>query len=295
MMGERAATAGRRATAMLILTPVALAPAAAPAAGDYARSEIVRLCENKTVLLDRYLENQSTRDIEENGAEAAKWMIARAHELSRASSAGAAAEDGCKHIDEALRLITAAAASEREGTDADADKSYYLQRAGQFNAYLQAMSLTQRADWPGDVRERFATADLKFAEAAKHADDGDFAAARATIEIAYRELLEIIKLLNDGKLVVHELVFKTPQDEFQYERDRNRSFEMLLQIAVDEIAPSRELAAHITHVIDENTRHRTLASQLAEAGDPAQAIVEMELASRELAKALRLMGVMVWD
>lgn len=270
--------------------------AAAEDATELNVSGASALCRSKAALLARYLESDPVRDVIETGPPASVDKIERARALQEENAAGAGTGDPCARVDEALRLVSAAASqSGARPESAKVQRAHYLERARQFDAYVQAISLTARNAWPPEVRRRFAAAELKSAEAATRANDGDYARAEEAIEAAYREMLEIVRALNDGKMVVHELVFKTPEEEYRYEKERNRSYEMLLQIASEESGASPELRAHLAQVIAKNNLSRQGAEQIAAKGEAADAIRAMETASRELAKALRLTGVMVWE
>ncbi|HXI88217.1 MAG TPA: hypothetical protein VNH64_12215 [Parvularculaceae bacterium] len=274
------------------LTLAASNPASAD---DRDQAESARLCQSKASLLKRYLETPAAANIERAGSEAAKGALAVARARLKATDDGAAFSGGCAEFDEALHLINTAAAYAPKPRDAKEDRAAYRKRYEQFSAYIKALSASPRAEWPAELRRRFAQADLKIAEAGKYAAESRFSDARIAADAAYQDLLYVVKGLNDGKLVVHQLVFKNPADEFRYEQDRNRSYEMLLQLAIKDTPPSPELAALVQRVISENFVRRAAAGRLSEAGDDRQATAEMEVASRELAKTLRLVGVMVWD
>lgn len=292
-MARRAQKGGVKAA--LIGAGSAIVALGAAAAQDLAAEEAARLCKSKASLLKRHLDTQAVAAIENAGDEAARRAIAVARARLAAVNGDEDVAIACPEFDQALRVIASASAASSKSRGAGQDKAAYQQRYQQFSVYLKALSASPRSEWPTDLKRRFAQADLKFAEAGKYAADNRFDLANAAVETAYRDLLTVIKELNDGKLVVHQLVFKTPSDEFRYEQDRNRSYEMLLQIAISESPPPPELAAHVQRVIVDNSRRRIAAEQLSGDSDYGQAITEMEIASRELAKALRLVGVMVWD
>jgi hypothetical protein len=296
-MGADTASVGRRIAAVVAVSAaVTLGSGAAEDASELNVEGASALCRSKAALLARYLESEPVRELAEAGSPASVEMIDRARALQEENAAGAVADGGCAQIDEALRLVSAAAAqSGVRQENAQDQHAHYLERARQFDAYVQAISLTARNTWPQEVRRRFAAAELKSAEAAKRAGEGDFARAEEAIEAAYGEMLEIVRALNDGKMVVHELIFKTPEEEYRYEKERNRSYEMLLQIAAEDFGASPELRAHVAQVIARNNLSRQGAEQKAASGEAAGAIREMEAASRDLAKTLRLTGVMVWE
>lgn len=276
----------------------------APAAAERDASAAVKvemgdagaLCRNKAALLARYLGSPSVKQLDEIGSPESREMIAGAREINDSIDQGAISAGECRRVDEALRLVSAAAAlAGAKPVDSREQRMKYVERARQFDAYVQAVSLTSPSAWPQEIRRRFAAAELKSAEAAKLAEEGRFPQADDAIESAYREMLEIVRALNDGKMVVHELVFKSPEEEYRYEREKNRSYEMLLQIAAGESGTSEELRAHIARMIALNSERRRAADRFSLRGDPADAIKEIESASRELAKTLRLTGVMVWE
>lgn len=298
-MGFGASLAGRfLATAALTAASLSTAGAEESVPSERASSSSLSpdLCRNKANLLARVLASDFVVKISEEGAAPDRSMIEEAQATSDSIGPGVVSPADCARIDEALRLVSAAASSSGVRSAAPGElQAEYITRARQFDAYVQAVSLPDRSAWPEEIRRRFAAAQLKAAQAAKLAEDKHFGDAKSVMDSAYQEMLEVVRALNDGKMVVHELIFHSPDEEYVYEKERNRSYEMLLQIAVDKSETSEELRAHITQVIAENNQLRLAAEARYDKGEPVAAIREFEAASRNLAKALRLTGVMVWE
>lgn len=280
--------------AALIL--VAVLPSAGPAAArdNPLTGEETSICEQKALLLKHLLNSASTRRTEEAGTPAAKEKIARSRAISESLTPGALRREDCARADTALRLMSGAAAGNGGPARQDA-KSRYIARRRQVRAYVQAISMSPRSSWPDAIRRLFAAVDLKSIEAAKLAEGGRYEAAYEAIDQAYRDMLVVVRAIKNGETVVHELKFETPQEEYQYELDRNRSFEMLLQISIVDSPVSEELSRHYARVVTANDGHRREAAALADAGKFGDAILKLELANRELGKMLRLMGIFVGD
>ncbi|MFQ5563399.1 MAG: hypothetical protein ACE5FO_07505 [Parvularculaceae bacterium] len=254
------------------------------------------ICARKARLLESYLNSPSAKKIETQGARQAQELVARARERLKSGMPESGATGDCPNLDEGLRLIVSAmTASGLKETDENKHKAGYALRARQLNAYIQALSVSSRRQWPSEIRQQFADAEIRIARAGRLAAEGRYEEAHKTIETAYATVLAILRDLHDGKSILHRLVFETPLEEYQYEVDRNRSYEMLLIIALDESPVSNELTVHVAEVFSINDSMRAEAHNQVEAGAYADAIKTMESASRKLAKTLRLLGVMVWD
>lgn len=258
--------------------------------------EMEVICAKKARLLESYLNSPSAKKIDTQGAQKARDMLAKARaDLDAFKTENTGAGD-CAAIDEGLRQVgPAMAASGLKASDAGKHKAAYELRARQLNAYIQALSVSSRDQWPGEIKQQFADTEIQISRAERFANEGLFEDAHTMIEGAYAAMLAILRDLHDGKSVIHRLVFETPADEYRYEVDRNRSYEMLLTIALDESPASEETTKHVADVFAKNDSMRATARGQAASGAYPDAIKTMEFASRELAKTLRLLGVMVWD
>jgi hypothetical protein len=90
---------------------------------------------------------------------------------------------------------------------------------------------------------------------------------------------------------LHALKFDTPLEEYEYERQRNQSYEMLIGIMLKEESASATVQGMIEKLTGGNDELRRQAEILAADGEPEEAIVRMEEATANLVRALRVGGV----
>ncbi len=254
------------------------------------------MCARKVRLLETYLNSPSAKQIDSQGSQAAREMLAKAWANLLMTATNGGIDEQCSSIDEGLRLITAAmVTSGVKATDKQKHKSGYERGARQLGAYLRALSVSSRDQWSTELKMRIGEAEVQIARAERLADKKKYEEAHTVMESAYAAVLTIVRDLHDGKSVVNELVFETPFEEYKYEVDKNRSYEMLVSIALSELPASEELQKHVAKVFTQNEVLRDRAREKIEAENFPDAIRTIESANRDLAKTLRFLGVMVWD
>lgn len=136
--------------------------------------------------------------------------------------------------------------------------------------------------------ERRLDALLRQAEQQHKAGKGD--AASATLQEAYMLTEQALIRLRDSETVVYERKFRTPADEYRYERELYRSYESLVAKAIGEAGkaapPDVQAMAAEARALDEQ------ATGAAQRGDYALAIRKSEGASAAMQRALERLGVM---
>ena len=105
-------------------------------------------------------------------------------------------------------------------------------------------------------------------------------------------LLELtLTRLRDRETLVQTLEFATVEDEFRYERNRNRSYEMLVEIVLGERSLSPRARADAVATLAVNRGVREQADGLAAGGDARGALKVLEDSTGHLVTALRAAGV----
>ena len=89
---------------------------------------------------------------------------------------------------------------------------------------------------------------------------------------------------------MQELKFDSIEDEFRYERSRNRSYEMLVQMALDEQRVSPRNRDSAVAAIAGNHGARDQADALATGGDAKGALALLEVSTGRLIAMLRSAG-----
>ena len=262
-----------------------------------AYSETQRqLLEQKAALLASYLDSAMTRRVAEGGNAEAKALVDRAAALLEPVRDALAAGDFTaaeRDLDEALRSLGAAsqiAATARSAeTEAQARVRYERLR-GRIDSYLASGTAGAGTPWQSAA----ARLETLTAEAAALAGTGRYRDANKLLGEAYRTVVAIVAESRAGQTVVSRLSFATAQDELDYERRRNDSYEMLLDLMLSEREPAPEsLRALADGHRAESRDLRRRADAAAEAGDYRTAIDRMEEATRRLARALQAGGIPV--
>lgn len=129
------------------------------------------------------------------------------------------------------------------------------------------------------------------AQAKKLAQDDNHAAANAILEKTEKELLaHTTKLIGTG-VVTYDTNFATPEEEYQYEQNRNKEFAGLVEAAIEQINPPKMKMSLITRLKDQAVTLAAEAEKQAVTGDHAGAITTMQKATGKYQGALQMMGV----
>ena len=255
-----------------------------------------QLLEQKAALLASYLDSAMTRRVAEGGNAEAKALVGRAAALLEPVRDALAAGDFTaaeRDLDEALRSLgmasQIAATARSVETEAQARVRYERLR-GRIDSYLASGTAGAGTPWQGAA----ARLETLTAEAAALAGAGRYRDANKLLGEAYRTVVAIVAESRAGQTVVSRLSFATVQDELDYERRRNDSYEMLLDLMLSEREPVAEsLRALVDRHRADSGELRRRADDAAAAGEYRTAIDRMEEATRRLARALQAGGVPV--
>ncbi len=127
------------------------------------------------------------------------------------------------------------------------------------------------------------------ASAEQHASEGDHQSANRILHEAAAIVEHALSMARDKETLLHELKFDSPGDEFDYEMQRNRSYELL--IGMMEMKHEGSAIRHFRAAVERNREVRVDAEELAKQGDYAQAISRLEESTRQLARTLRMSGL----
>ncbi len=128
-------------------------------------------------------------------------------------------------------------------------------------------------------------------EAAKLAAAKDYDSAAATIDSANRMVNEATSDMLKGKQLTYELNIDTPEGEWAYELDRYLGYEELIPVAIENKKPNKGQLFLINRSVDKAKQMADTARKTAGSGDYPRAIAQILDATKEVRKALRLMGV----
>ena len=214
----------------------------------------------------------------------------------KAALAGGRVVEAMALFDAGMRAVARAIALTSPGIpwDAQAASHAFVERRRHAVSYLAAieraddLSTAVGAD-VADLRARLGEADRQFA-------DGDLKSARNTLEQVYRDIVGLVSEIRRGHTVFVSRVFETPRGEFEYERRRNQSYELLVQIALAERGGGQPgLAGLAARLTAESEALRDQAEREGASGDFAAAIGTMERATERLLVVLRASGLIMME
>lgn len=120
-----------------------------------------------------------------------------------------------------------------------------------------------------------------------------FVQAKAELDKAYQLLKISIESIRGGETLTRTLDFKTPEEEYHYELDRNDTHSMLVTLLVDGRNISEYTQKQVDKFTDLANSLRTEAEQSAEHGEFTEAIIMLEQSTKQLVRAIRSAGIFI--
>lgn len=256
--------------------------------------------EQKIRLMESLLAAPRARQAEAGGHVEAQTLFARARQLLDAARGKLAIKDyegAGRALDEALRAVSSgSSALYRDGSSLseDAHRAQNAELLEQLQTYRA--SLVEAAGVPeGGIAsaavvrlDQMAATAQELMRAERHRE------ANKILGEAYRHVVTALSQIRAGQTVILELKFASPADEFAYEQKRNRGHEMLVNMILEEDRFQDTMRDTVMRYLDESRKLRARAEEKAAGGDYKSAIKTMELATGQLARALRAVGVPVF-
>lgn len=258
----------------------------------------MRVLSSKLQLLGRLVHaEQLVSRVMASGNDQAAAILGRAEELWQLADASFATGDQSAADTYASDGLAAVSAVSRMVVDTDrraaADRQRYAtmrQRVLDFTKAFQRVVLEK----PGQAIDGLLNrqeVDRLLNEAERYAGDDDFEHAIAHVNHAAGLVETALARARDRDTLVHELSFGSPEDEYAYEKQRNMSYRLLMDMLERDKADSQEALARIRTALAENERIRTEADSLLHGGDTRTAIERLEQGTALLARVLRMSGL----
>ncbi len=124
-----------------------------------------------------------------------------------------------------------------------------------------------------------------------HADAQHYTAAITDIEQADRIVTTVLNEMLDSRTVRYELNLDTPQGEYEYEHNRYLGYAELVPVAIEEKKPSAGQMMLLNNFVDKSKAMNAKGEAMAEDGNYPDAIRLMQEATKQVRKALRMLGV----
>lgn len=117
--------------------------------------------------------------------------------------------------------------------------------------------------------------------------------ARAEIDKAYHLLKVTIESIRAGQTLVRSLQFKSKEEEYHYEIDRNDTHIMLIKLLVDEKFKSEATKSIVSNFVGQARLLRKQAEEYANQDAHEQAIELLEQSTLQLVRAIRSAGIYI--
>lgn len=130
-------------------------------------------------------------------------------------------------------------------------------------------------------------------EAISLANTKNYMAATQVLKGVYEQTINQLVSLRNNQTLIHSLDFSSPEDEYQYELGRFKSYRLLLDLKLAEKANSMRPLAAIDVLLTQAESLRSHADVVQVEGDHQQAVELMEKSIAFMIKALRMLGVLI--
>lgn len=121
---------------------------------------------------------------------------------------------------------------------------------------------------------------------------GQIAKAIELADAAYLSVKLSVTRLRDGDTLVRELHFETKQDEYQYELERNKTHQILVNVVLKEkISAQMSMLMKIPMAKAEELHKQ--AEQEAAKGDYDKAIETLDQSTQQIIRAIRMAGIYI--
>lgn len=124
--------------------------------------------------------------------------------------------------------------------------------------------------------------------------EGRIDEGRTLLDEAYVAAKVGIEHLRGGDTLIRSLDFKSSEEEYHYEIDRNDTHRMLVQVLLKEkMGADSGLESRVGKFMDDADKLRSRAETEADSGDYEQAVRTLEDSTREIVKAIRSAGIYI--
>ncbi|MDQ1315270.1 MAG: hypothetical protein QG662_1379 [Pseudomonadota bacterium] len=289
------------ATPGLAAEPPASPGAAATAAKGPADTLTRENLTSKLALARQLLakNSPSMQRIEQSDNAGAKEQVAQANKLLGKAEAELAAgnlEPTAKLLDEIFLLVGTASRTVRDPAAA------VTEARNRYNALLEEVHTFQKSytSLCGRLTEkRCIKTDMdRIGQSVKDAEElargGKYKEATAMLTEAHAVIVATMnKLMESESIIVYELKFDTPAEEYEHEMGRYHSYDELIPIARAELKPSEQKLQLAERFLQQSRDALDAAKKQAAAGDHAAAIKSLQDGTAKLQSVLRIYGLVV--
>ena len=191
-------------------------------------------------------------------------------------------------------LFEAAKLSSSRENKNDKEKKSYDTMKRSMNALLAAM---ERIGTEKGKKSQIEQLVEKIRNMLKQSDQymasGKYKEGIALLGTAMHNIDNEINKMRSGDTLTRSLSFATPQEEYQYELERNDTHLMLINMYLAEKATDGETRSKIDQHLEGAKAFRKVAEDMAQAGKYQDAVREMESSTVNIIRAIRATGVYI--
>lgn len=258
-----------------------------------------RLLSSKLKLLDRMVYRAPAVQRIENGddAEARQLLDAARSAYQRAQERVQRGEfdPAEENINEGLRAISKAARIAADtGRTSQAERERYPQLRERIASFRDAFArvVVEKGPQVAELLDHTKLEQL-LQEAEQRAESDSYGAANQHLSEATNIVEAALSKARDKETLLHELKFDSPEAEYAYELERNKSHEMLIALLGAERPVPASALALIEQMKTRNNELRAEADALAARGETEAALETLEEATKNLVRALRIGGLAI--
>lgn len=207
-------------------------------------------------------------------------------------------------IEEAEILLTQATQTMFEAVRlVELDKSIIDKHHYDYNSRLETINaLCQAYDRirdekglpPANESELYPLVQNKLKQAKTLETQGEYIKGRAVLDEAYVAAKVAIEHIRGGDTLTRSLDFKSKEEEYDYEIDRNDTHKMLVDVLLREkMDANANIQTMVNKHMDAATNLRQKAEKQAAGGDYDAAVQTLEESTKEIVRAIRSAGIYI--
>ncbi len=248
-----------------------------------------RVLEQKLLLLDSMINSgKGAKQIRSSKNPEVQQLLLRAEELfsmAKGSLTHDEYEEASREINDAIRAISSARSRAKgQGGSTLVERQRYRELLDNIASMEESIrgnsEISVDQDRIDQLRQRAAALIKKdqYSEANKQLDE------------AYQMTVSAVAAGHHNKTVVYSLDFASPQEEYEYEKNRYRGNQELVTLMMEKRAttPTKRM---IEGYISKAQQTFGEAHSVADSGDYSEALREMEKANSELGRAMKMLGI----
>lgn len=279
---------------LLALASLVPAFAASEAGTGAPQDDANRLVLQKKRLILTVLSSETVKSALSLGGSAARELRDEIEDLMNTgcmhAEKGALAESETSFNAAMKKVASLAAIGSRARSQADTgrERRRYRELLAGINGYLNAVRDAEAAKGRSEFSSTTQNEILRHSELAETAArQGAFGQANEHLTKAYKLAVQLVTALRDKETIVYELKFDVPWDEYEYEKERNNSFIVLIDTLLLEHNPPPSVRKLVRAYQQESRKYFVEAQKMVGENRIEPAIGVMENANRLLTQALR--------